>query len=312
MSNLALDKNAPLDEVMLAMDVVDTLRHRARIVERELDKDGQDTNLVERLKTIYAAQGIDVPDHILSQGVNALREDRFTYVPTPPSVQRRLAEFYIRRDKWGRPALLGCALLVGAFMAWQSLIVWPEARETEQIQLELNETLPSSVTKLAERIAAISLDERATHRTYALTENARTAIADGDINAARSHAQELSDIATQLQQSYTLRVIARPGELSGVWRIPDNNRSSRNYYVIVEPVSDNGTILSMPVTNEESNRYQRVKKMGIRVSRTVFEQVQADKLDDGIIQSNIIGSKPRGYLQPNFNVPVLGGIITEW
>jgi hypothetical protein len=34
----AIDKTAPLDDVMLAMDVVDTLRHRAHLVRRELNE----------------------------------------------------------------------------------------------------------------------------------------------------------------------------------------------------------------------------------------------------------------------------------
>ena len=34
----AADGSAPLDDVMIAMDVVDTLRHDQRIVERELNE----------------------------------------------------------------------------------------------------------------------------------------------------------------------------------------------------------------------------------------------------------------------------------
>ena len=45
----------PLDEVMLAMDVVDTLRHRALLVERELHAEDRDQKLLERLRELYAA-----------------------------------------------------------------------------------------------------------------------------------------------------------------------------------------------------------------------------------------------------------------
>ncbi len=69
----------PLDEMMLAMDVVDTLRRRQRLVEREFDSEGREQDLKQRLRKIYAAQGIEVPDHVLEEGVAALREERFVY-----------------------------------------------------------------------------------------------------------------------------------------------------------------------------------------------------------------------------------------
>ena len=70
---------ANLDDVMLAMDVVDTIRHRELIVERELNSGARRKELLERLKSLYAAQGLDVPDHVLAEGVAALEEDRFAY-----------------------------------------------------------------------------------------------------------------------------------------------------------------------------------------------------------------------------------------
>ena len=59
---------ATLDDVMLAMDVVDTLRHRERLVERELNEDMREEQLIERLRELYKSQGIDVPDRIIDEG----------------------------------------------------------------------------------------------------------------------------------------------------------------------------------------------------------------------------------------------------
>ncbi len=59
MSEAAADKK-PLDEVLLAMDVVDTLRHRQLTLAREMDDVGRERELIERLKDIYHAQGIEV------------------------------------------------------------------------------------------------------------------------------------------------------------------------------------------------------------------------------------------------------------
>ena len=67
---------APLDDVMLAMDVVDTLRHEQNLVARELGATSREAELIERLRKIYRDQGIEVPDHILKEGVKAFAEKR--------------------------------------------------------------------------------------------------------------------------------------------------------------------------------------------------------------------------------------------
>ena len=46
----------PLDEVLLAMDVVDTLRHRENTLMRELDEEGRRGELITRLKDINDAR----------------------------------------------------------------------------------------------------------------------------------------------------------------------------------------------------------------------------------------------------------------
>ena len=45
-----------LDDVMIAMDVVDTLRHREDLVARELNEEGREGDLLVRLRQIYRDQ----------------------------------------------------------------------------------------------------------------------------------------------------------------------------------------------------------------------------------------------------------------
>lgn len=96
----AAGSSPPLDEVMLAMDVVDTLRRRERIAKSELDDLGREADLKARLRKIYAEQGLEVPDRVIEQGVAALKEGRFTYQPPPDTLGIRLARLYIRRGAW--------------------------------------------------------------------------------------------------------------------------------------------------------------------------------------------------------------------
>ena len=83
----ARKEKQPLDDIMLAMDVVDTLRHQQLLVERELKAEDRDQKMMQRLREIYTSQGIEVTDRVLEQGVTALKEGRFVYDP-PAAVSR--------------------------------------------------------------------------------------------------------------------------------------------------------------------------------------------------------------------------------
>src|SRR5215813_5945179 len=102
-----------LDELMIAMDVVDTLRHREDLVRRELDEEGREAELVERLRKIYRDQGIEVPDRVLLDGVKALKDSRFVYTPPPSGWKRALLTSWARRDLYGRRTGIAAAV-VGA------------------------------------------------------------------------------------------------------------------------------------------------------------------------------------------------------
>jgi hypothetical protein len=81
MSDAEKSEKIELNEIMLAMDVVDTLRHQQSLVERELGTDDHDQALIAKVRKIYADQGLEVSDEVIASGVKALREERFTYTP---------------------------------------------------------------------------------------------------------------------------------------------------------------------------------------------------------------------------------------
>jgi hypothetical protein len=117
---------------------------------------------------------------------------------------------------------------------------------------------------------------------------------------------------TALEQEYSLRIVNRPGERSGVWRVPDINTGARNYYIIVEAIDPTGRVLSVPVTNEETGKTERVEKWGLRVDGKTFDRIASDKQDNGIIEQDRVGEKNRGYLAPRYDLPTTGGAITQW
>lgn len=306
------DRNK-LDDVLLAMDVVDTLRHREQLVLSELDAGAREAALLARLKEIYAAQGIDVPEQILKEGVKALEERRFIYEPPKPSIAVTLAKIYIARGRWMAPLVLAVIALSSLGAAWHLGVAVPERQRAEAARVELAETLPSETGRLHGEVTALALEEAARFKADALKADADRAIATGDVEAARAARDGLALLQQDLAAVYDVRVVYGPGEArSGVFRIPEDVPGGRNYYLIVEAVDPAGRLVEVPVSSEEDRRSDRVTRWGQRVSEAVFQSVANDKGDDQIIQNSVIGRKLQGYLSPQYTVDTPGGAILEW
>jgi hypothetical protein len=290
----------PLDEVMLAMDVVDTLRRRERLVKRELDAEGRAQDLKERLRKIYHAQGIEVSDHILEEGVAALKEDRFVYRPPPEGLGVKLARIYVTRGRWGKWVLGGIGALLIALAVNYFVFVAPDA------------ALPDELSAAHAQVLEIAKSNDVREGAERLLNAGKAALGNRDKGAARAALRSLEDMRTGLEQEYSLRIVNRPGEQSGVWRVPDINTRARNYYIVVEAIDPTGRVLTVPITNEETGKTERVSKWGLRVDEQTFRQVARDKQDNGIIERDRFGYKSRGHLVPEYEMRTTGGAITQW
>lgn len=289
---------------MVAMDVVDTIRHREHLVDRELNAEARRERLIERLRTIYAAQGIEVTDAALEAGVDALEQERFSYNPPGGGPSLALARLYVRRDRWLKPLLLFLLFVVAIVAAWFYFLHLPEARQ--------HAALPDQVQAAYTRAVSLSRSDQATRRAETLRTAATAALVDEDYGVATRELENLQSLARELETRYEIRIVSRPNELSGVWRVPDVNPDARNYYLIVEAVDERGNVLRRSVRNEEDGRLYDVTKWGIRVDEETFEGVAADKKDDGIIQDYVVATKETGRLEPEFRIPTTGATITEW
>jgi hypothetical protein len=295
---------APLDELMLAMDVVDTLRHRELMLEREVTAEDRDQRLLVRLREIYAGQGIAVTDDVLSQGVAALREERFVYTAPAPSFGRSLALLYVSRGRWGKWVGGALALAAAAAVAFQLLVVWPERRAAE--------TLPKELESAYQLIVGETKDPKALEQAQQALSVGQVALSHRDFGGAGAAVGDLRGLDARLESQYELRIVSRPGERSGIWRQSAENASGRNYYLIVEAIAPNGSPLTLPIRNEEDGSTVPARKWGLRVDEATYESVAADKRDDGIIEKNVVGAKHRGELDPEYSVATTGAAITKW
>lgn len=306
---------------MLAMDVVDTLRHRTLIVERELASADSEAALIDRLREIYAAQGIEVPDRNLRDGVKALEEKRFVYEQKPLGLQGRLAMAYISRDRWLKPAaaVVGVAAFVTA--AYEIGFDAPRERAAARAAYELAEVLPASLADARDAALALVADDAAgsngpdgaSARIDAAYSAGVAAASAGDRDAANEALARLRGYQADLSRDLTIRVVSRPGERSGVFRVPSDAPGARNHYLIVEAVDAGGVARPLEIESEEDRTRARVASWGVRVPEAVYNRVAADKQDDQILQNDVIGRKPAGRLSPEYDVDgAYGGAILEW
>ena len=413
-----------LSEVMLAMDVVDTLRHQRSIVERELQSEDREADLIEKLRKIYTDQGLAVSDEVIAEGVKAMREERFAYRPPPEGLKTTLARMYVNRGRWAKRAMWLLIAMAAVWAGYRYLYVMPAERGRSRLAREINaqvsdqkeriatlqirisaatgdlekvlQSVPAAVLPSARRlsdgarqslslstwqlgaaeklgpVAGIDPNNLETYATKiqqrlaeqkgiidraqkdlenaeagigsirslgtefndldslraealkavrekgvaekieALYNNALSAVKSGDLETARTARNALETMRDVLGQEYTLQIVSRPGSPSGVWRYPVDSSTARNYYLIVEAVGSDGNPLTMTVTNEEDGSRVQTRKWGVRVSERTYQQVAADKSDDGIIQGRRIGEKRRGYLKPEYLVDTSGDTITQW
>ncbi|MDO9709500.1 DUF6384 family protein [Paracraurococcus lichenis] len=300
-----------LDETMLAMDVVDTLRHADRLVQRELEGDARRAALKQRLREIYAGQGIAVPDRILDQGVAALEEHRFAYTPTPPSLQRSLATLWVTRGRWGRMAGIALAALLLAGGGWWLGVHVPAERARIAQQQEL-QGLPRALQAEHDRVLAATALPGPRDRAARLLAEGRAAASAGALSDARARLASLQELERDLVREYQVRIVSRPGEQSGVWRVPKANPRARNFYLIVEAVGPDGRPLEVPVTSEEDGTTARVAKWGLHVPEAEFERVRQEKMRTGLIGDPVVGQKRAGELETRWSIPVTGGAILTW
>jgi uncharacterized protein DUF6384 len=302
---------ATLDDLMLAMDVVDTLRHREQLVERELSEDVRDERLIERLRALYKSQGIDVPDTILADGVTALKESRFAYTPPVPSFARTLATIWVKRGTYGKLTAIGLATLAVFVGAYYFGVVQPRERAAQSAQVEITQTLPRQLAAAHSSVVAEAQSPAVRQRADAILARGRAALERGNVVDARAAIAELDQLAALLRREYVLRIAGRPQDQTGFFR-EHPSFQGRAYFIVVDAVDPDGKPVELPVHNDETNKTETVSRFAVRVPIETFDAVRNDKARNGIVQNARMAEKRRGFIEPEFRMPVLEGRITRW
>ena len=302
---------AKLDDLMMAMDVVDTLRYRERLVESELNEEAREEQLITRLRSLYKSQGLDVPDGVIAQGVKALKESRFVYTPPKPGFERWLAYLWVKRFAIGRWSGLSLAILGLAVGTYYFVVIRHHRQKLEAARIELTTTLPQELAAAHGAILADAQLSEARQRADALLAEGTSAISRRNAIAARTAVASLDELANTLRQEYTLRIAGRPEDQTGFFR--ENSRfQGRAYYLVVNAADPKGNPVKVPIRSDETNQIEKVSRFAVRVPSETFDAVRQDKARNGIVQNASLAEKRRGYLEPSYSMPVLPGRLTQW
>ncbi len=302
----------PLDEVMMAMDVVDTLRHDEAVAVKEMNAEDRDARMLERLRQIYKSQGIEVPERILIEGVAGLKQNRFVYSPPKIGFSRTLAYVYVTRAAWGKWLAIAALILALLFASWWFFVHKPQQRAAQALQVELSQTLPNQLAETSARIGQIAVDSAVVADAQAIADDGMRAASAKDVVSARKKLADLRKMEEELNRAFEIRVVSRPGTPTGLTRIPQVNPTGRNYYLVVEAVNADGDVLPRNLTSEEDGKAQTVSIWAQRVPKSTFDLVRKDKERDGVVQNAVLGAKPRGKLETEWRMPVEDGAILKW
>ena len=110
-------------------------------------------------------------------------------------------------------------------------------------------------------VLAIAADDAAKQKSDALLSDGERAIGIGDRALMGKVTAELGALKQELEHEYTLTIVSRVGEPSGVWRRPPGNDDARNHYLIVEAITPDEAVM---VGNDYFNDVEPAKWLGIR------------------------------------------------
>ncbi len=196
------------------------------------------------------------------------------------------------------------------------------AQELASIKNQVHEfsILPKELEKAYKGIIIIAKEPDAKAIANSLYEQGRNFVKVVQIAPLRKTVGEMQDLENILGQQYTMTIVSKSGVKSGIDRYYTDSSGKRisGFYLIVEAINHEGRAIPQRIKSEEDGERETVSMWGERVPQEVYEQVKADKLDNGIIENNVFGEKAKGYLNPKITFKYKGvplertGQILRW
>src|SRR5262249_49385207 len=140
--------------------------------------------------------------------------------------------------------------LVALVVGWQVFWAMPQAAEWNK--------MPGEFSRLLKQGQDLAVEPAVDAELASIAAEGQRDIANDDHGAARKQLALLKDMTEQLALDYNLRIVSRQRDATGFARQSRSNPAIENFYIIVEGVSRDSRVLKLPITNEETQKTDRV------------------------------------------------------
>ena len=320
--------NASMNDMLRMMDVASALRRERETAEAQLDLATAKQQLRKRLMATAEAAGEDVKIEEIDAAIDEYFKRQHRYEDPPASWGRFWASVWVMRNKLLVALLLVlllAAIVIGAIVMVNRGGGEPEGGSGDDGAARAARSAPTrdgrAYADFETLVAAglkMAADEDARSRIAAIATDGETAFAANNGVALRTSRRKLDELLERLRAEYEVRIVSRPGQLSGIDR-KFNGRVS-GLYLIVEAITPAGKRLTLPIANgEKSGQIFRVKQWGEQVEQRIWDRIVADKKADGVVDENVFARKARGFYRETVvledgrgGIVKRGRQITEW
>lgn len=171
--------------------------------------------------------------------------------------------------------------------------------------------LRARIKALDQSVAAMNLDADAKGKWARLVDETSLLLNDGEISKARDVLGEMTAFEAFARSPLTFKIVDRPGIKSGVERA---FKQGKSWYLVVEGLAPGDTPIAVPVKSIETGEAQYTKLFAVRVSKSTYDKVREDKLNDGHVDNSVLGKKPANSMKMNLK-DIYGDepqMITKW
>ena len=150
-------------------------------------------------------------------------------------------------------------------------------------------------------------------RVQALSQSALNAAGQLDAQRVKALAAQAEALLNFARLPLNILVADREGVRSGVER-NYNASGGKSWYLIVEALDSEGNNVEVPVRNAETGDSTWTEFYGVRVSRSEYLRVKAEKQSTGHVDSRDMGSKPANALTVRYarTLKAQPDMITAW
>ncbi|HEY0982642.1 DUF6384 family protein, partial [Schlesneria sp.] len=213
--------------------------------------------------------------------------------------------------------LLAVVLLVTGWLAMRiaSDRFSPAARLTRQVS-----RLNTSVAANLVRAQALAREPEVQEELKQWQQELAVARDQQDVQTLDTLGKKLSELISELNEAYEVRILADPKAKSGFDRYFEeaDNRPTA-YYVIVYAQNEQGQSIRRKIENAETRQTSVVERWAEQVPKDVYERLKEDKKADGVLSETLFSVKKRGYRKEDVQLRGAGGQpierkaqITDW